>query len=174
MEIKFAIYVKLKWIAPGKKKRQPDDQTSYQGWMDKVKSLFHIKHSNTQSFHNNNFQCELLNVASICLQKDKRWRNSHPALKTDSSAKYINHSKTRNESFAVDLWIYPSAADLPPNRCGRKDDRKEGRTTYNCRWTCNVITKASTVSWIAVVRFYVLLLLLPFILGICHLRESSS
>lgn len=50
-----------------------------------------------------------------------------PALKTDSSAKYINHSKTRNESFAVDLWIYPSAADLPAIRCGRKDDRKEGR-----------------------------------------------
>lgn len=48
-----------------------------------------------------------------------------PALKTDSSAKYINHSKTRNESFAVDLWIYPSAADLPPNRCGRKEGRQD-------------------------------------------------
>lgn len=80
MEITFTIYVKWKWIAEEKKKRQPDDQTSYQGWMDKVKSLFHIKHSNTQSFHNNNFQCELLNVESIRLQKDKRRRNSHPRI----------------------------------------------------------------------------------------------
>lgn len=100
------------------------------------------KKKKSQSFHNNNFQFELLNVVDVvisCPVHSSLQPASRQHQQQDTEISSVYHQppsshwkqiplqntlitrKTRNESFAVDLWIYPSsAANLwtQPNRCG--------------------------------------------------------